>query len=201
MSSTHSTFAHGCLAGLAPPSDSAPYTNWTISRYCWETIQGLLRPGWMTLECGSGLSTLLFDAVGCRHTALEHDPRHCAGSRSVKLTPLVGDPPWYDWTSSSRFDFIFIDGPPGRIGRAGIRHRIAELMHDDTIVVLDDTHRAAEYRLCSQLANDFSLDGFGFPGWRRSFTILWSRKSTKSPLLSQQLAHLKKVPLATRPAP
>lgn len=192
---------HDIPSAIIPPEDSAPYTNWTISRFCWETTRTLVRPSWTTLECGSGLSTLLFDAIGCRHTALEHDARRCAASQSVILAPLVGEPRWYDWTTKSRFDLIFIDGPPGRIGRSGIRNRIGQMMHDDSIVVLDDTNRAAEHRLCRQLASDLLLDGYGLQGWERSFSILWPRKSKQSQMVRERLAHLPKLPLDVRPHP
>lgn len=186
---------------LYPPDDSAPYTNWTISRYCWETIRLLLNPAGATLECGSGLSTLLFDAVGCRHTALEHDPNRCAASSSVCLAPLVGDPQWYDWVPTSQFDLIFIDGPPGRIGRSGIRRHIRTMMHDETIVILDDTNRLAEHRLCRQLAEDLLLDGLGFQGHSRSFSILWPRNSRQAQSIRNQLSSYPTLPLEIRPHP
>jgi hypothetical protein len=130
------------------------FDDWTIPRALWEELRRLLRPGMATLECGSGLSTRLFDAAGCRHTALEHDPARRAPSESVVLATLAGDPPWYDWTPSRRYDLILIDGPPRDAGgRWGILRVLDAMVHDRTVIVLDDTNRAAESRLAEEIAD------------------------------------------------
>lgn len=134
-----------------------PFDDWTIPGSLWDTIRPMLHPGMTTLEAGSGLSTLLFDAAGCWHTALEHSDVHAARSRSVVRVPLVGDPPWYDWSPESPFDFVLIDGPPQNAGgRDGVLRVVSRLLHHDTIVVLDDTHRTAERRLTETIGRTFS---------------------------------------------
>ena len=125
-----------------------PLDDWTIPPELWERIRPMLRPGMVTLETGSGLSTLLLEGAGCRHTALEHDRRFAAATDSVVLAPLAGDPPWYDWEPTHAYDLILIDGPPQDAGgRAGILRVIDRLVHGRTIIVLDDTNRARESRL------------------------------------------------------
>jgi len=65
--------------------------------------------------------------------------------------PLV-IPPWYAWEPSHPFDLVFIDGPTGRLGRSGILRVLPRLIHRDTVIVIDDTHRRAESRLAEEIA-------------------------------------------------
>lgn len=147
---------------------------WEISDDHWTVIHRYLTPGMRTLETGSGRSTTLFEAAGCRHVALEHDPQWRPPHDSVVLAPLTGDPPWYDWRPDGPFDLIFIDGPPGRIGRAGILRVLPECLHARTVVVLDDTERPAERELAHRIAKDHGLSEQRFRArWqRREFTVL-----------------------------
>ncbi len=130
---------------------------WEITDECWEAIETRLVPGMRTLETGSGRSTGLFEAAGSEHTALEHDPRRRAPFASVILAPLKGSPPWYDWEPPHPFDLVFIDGPPGRIGRAGILRVLPRLIHRETVIVVDDTHRRAERRLADEIAVRYAV--------------------------------------------
>lgn len=152
-------------------TESLPFTDWTFSQKCWETIRPLLQPGMKTLECGSGLSTLLFEAVGCDHLALEHDPRWAARCESVRLVPLKGTPRWYDWQPANRFDLILIDGPPGYIGRRGILNVLEDCLHSETILVLDDTNRDAEHQLTEEIANRFGYEFEFHDTSQRQFAI------------------------------
>jgi hypothetical protein len=71
------------------------------------------------LECGSGLTTLVLAAAGCRVTALEHDPAYASHtlamlerhglSADVLCRPLRDG--WYDFDGGD-FDCILVDGPP-----------------------------------------------------------------------------------------
>ena len=130
---------------------------WDITDECWSAIDAHLHPGMRTLEAGSGRSTVLFERTGCRHVALEHDARYGAGCASVVKAPLVGTPPWYDWTPAHAVDLLFIDGPPGRIGRAGILRVLPQLVHERTVIVIDDTNRRAERRLADHIAATYGL--------------------------------------------
>ena len=126
----------------------------------------------VTLECGSGLSTLLFDVKGCKHTSLEHYSYYMAGSDSVILTKLIGDPLWYDWKPTSSFDLIFIDGPASPMDRFGILRVLKDCLKEDTVIVLDDTNRIPEQQLREKISKDynFSFDTFGCSDGRE-FTV------------------------------
>lgn len=125
---------------------------WEITDECWSAIEAMLEPGMRTLETGSGKSTDLFERAGCEHTALEHDARNRAPFSSVVVAPLTGTPPWYAWEPSHPYDLVFIDGPTGRLGRSGILRVLPRLIHRDTVIVIDDTHRKAERRLADEIA-------------------------------------------------
>ena len=132
---------------------------WSIPAALWASLRGDLRPGSRTLETGSGLSTKLFLDAGCDHTALEHDAAWAdrlrqtfpACAAALQLRPLTGEPPWYDWAPDRPFDAILIDGPPGAVGRQGIARVIELLVHDDTVIYLDDCAAPGEAALCDDL--------------------------------------------------
>lgn len=133
--------------------------NWAITPQLSAALQTLLRPGMRTLECGSGLSTRIFERAGCRHTALEHDPRFADAARrqygveSVVEAPLLGDPPWYDWQPTDLYDLILVDGPTADGGgRRGILRVLADCLKPETVIVLDDTNRPADRRLAVEIA-------------------------------------------------
>ena len=155
---------------------------WEITDECWAAIEARLKPGMRTLETGSGKSTGLFERAGCHHIALEHDPLRRPHFASVIVAPLIGDPPWFDWEPPRPFDLVFVDGPPGRIGRSGILRVLPQLIHRDTVIVLDDTQRTAERRLAAQIAARYGMTlesgmsravGLGIlTGLSRGFSIL-----------------------------
>jgi len=157
------------------------FDDWTISRELWETLEKMLRPGMVTLETGSGLSTRLFDNSGCCHTALEHDERFATQSRSLVRVPLVGKPPWYDWqppAAGAGYDLILIDGPPQASGgRMGLLRVVDRLRKPETTFVLDDTHRRAENCLADRLAERFGLQRIDHAAAdRRIFSILTNQQ-------------------------
>lgn len=151
---------------------TGPFDDWTIPRELWDELRPMLRPGMLTLECGSGLSTLLFDAAGCRHTALEHDRAHAAPSDSVVLVPLVGRPPWYDWEPTHPYDLVLVDGPPrDGGGRDGIMRVFGRLIHPTTVVILDDTHRPAERHLAETICRQYPFQPTHHTHNERGFSI------------------------------
>jgi hypothetical protein len=142
----------------------------------------------LTLECGSGLSTLLFDAAGCNHTALEHNKDYAAPSDSVLIAPLVGNPPWYDWQPRHPYDLILIDGPPEATGgRWGILRLIDRLVKPsgETIIVLDDTQRDEEDSLANDLVRRFNLGRHDYRAEdARRFAVLQPSACERKPRVS-----------------
>lgn len=141
-------------------TQAAGVANWALSGPLWTRIAADLKPGLRTLELGSGLSTQLFLDAGCDHTAVEHDAGwidRLAGvfpdcTRVVQHAPLTGSPPWYNWSpQGERFDLILIDGPPGEIGRDGVLGVLPQLVHERTILVIDDVLRPDDRLLAAKI--------------------------------------------------
>jgi predicted O-methyltransferase YrrM len=144
-----------------------PLTPYAMTPECWDDVRRLLPAGRepRTAETGSGVSTLLFAAAGCRHVALEHDPGYRdetvarLGRRPnvrVVLAPLVGRPARYDVPGgavSGPLDLLLIDGPPAQLGgRFGVAQWAASVAGPNTAIVFDDVHRARDRSAAEGLA-------------------------------------------------
>jgi Methyltransferase domain len=140
----------------------------------WRTRAGFLvtmvdwfgRTSGSVVECGSGLSTLLLAAVAAhpgRHVLkLEHDPNRAERVRraipkrlqsalEIALAPLrtYGDFDWYSLkglTPAAPIGLVVCDGPPGstRGGRYGLGPVLGPMLAQGCVVLVDDTHRAAD---------------------------------------------------------
>jgi hypothetical protein len=118
------------------------------------------------VECGSGLSTLLLAALAAhsgRHVlSLEHDPQWAERVRRAvprRVQPAVGialaplrSYSEFDWYTINGFapaapiGFVVCDGPPGstRGGRYGLGPVLGPMLAAGCVVLIDDTHRAAD---------------------------------------------------------
>jgi len=125
------------------------------------------------LECGCGISTVVASLAlarrpPLRHTAaffsLEDDQRwldrtaaalsHLGLERHVRLVnaPLARidgstSPPWsYDarFIPDIAVDLLFVDGPPGRVGRKGVLPGLHKFLIDGATILLDDARREGE---------------------------------------------------------
>lgn len=148
----------------------------TITPKLWQTIRNIVTPGMKTLECGSGLSTVLFDRLTDNHVALEHDAEWAGAmapiSQSVCLSGIDNETGWYTSCPPGPFDFLLIDGPTGSIGRAGILPHLDRLTHARTIIVVDDTHRAAESDLAAAIIADRRVPAVECNDSGKSFHII-----------------------------
>ena len=130
-----------------------------------------------TLECGSGLSTILIGAVakqrGHAHWALEHTAewatrvRGCLdryGLDSVVLctTSLkdYGEFVWYEPPLESmpdHFSLVICDGPPAETkgGRYGLSPVMSDRLRPGCVILLDDASREQERAVGRRWASEF----------------------------------------------
>jgi glycosyltransferase involved in cell wall biosynthesis len=156
-----------------------PWSDWSVSpslaRALGEHV-ARRRPG-RVLELGSGVSTLVLAWAAARAggatrvTALEHDPVHVEGTRDLldafgladrvelRYAPVGGGPegPWYDAPLDGLFDFVFVDGPPLRVGRGAVVPRLHEQLADGWTLWLKDGHREHERRCVAEWAARYPL--------------------------------------------
>jgi len=124
------------------------------------------------LECGSGVSTILFASLGIELTSLEHDSAWAATCRqfavdhglrtNVVHAPLVsyGDFDWYETPSDLPSpNLILCDGPPAstRGGRYGLLPVLNDRLSRDCLILMDDGERPEDFRTAQQWASDFQL--------------------------------------------
>jgi hypothetical protein len=145
------------------------WTGWTITPALATALAERLdelRPA-RILEIGSGNSTVVLAAhaarSGARVTTLEHDPGYLESTArllvsmglrdrvDLRLAPmgrLTGPDglraPWYEATLDEGYEFVFVDGPPQRIGREGVLFGVAPHLAPDWELWLDDGHREHE---------------------------------------------------------
>jgi hypothetical protein len=146
----------------------ARYDQSRINRSGWQAgasvckkLCEIIQPGMKTLELGSGLTTYLFMALGCKHTALENDAEFAPNLSCVKICSMVGDPAWYDWQPDGPYDLILVDGPHRQ--RRGILNVLDQLVHDKTILIFDDTHRRHDRQVCRRIARRLGRQRVNIP--------------------------------------
>lgn len=117
------------------------------------------------LECGSGISSVFLAQYAADHgallTILEHERTYFEATRrlldafgllkhaDLRLTPLAEQPGdghrfWYADDLGGAFDFILIDGPPEKVGRAGALFALQGHLAPGWEAWLHDGHRAHE---------------------------------------------------------
>ncbi len=123
----------------------------TICQACWSEIRKRLRSGMRTLEFGSGLSTLLFANYDLRHTVIEDNAEVARDAGPAVQLVGRGADGWYNWEPDEPYDLILIDGPQGEGNRGGVLWVMERLVHDETVIVVDDVWRMAERELVERI--------------------------------------------------
>src|SRR5690606_28725340 len=107
------------------------------------------------LEFGSGPSSWLLRTLSSDVTSIEQNAV-IAGASGATYSPLA-DNGWYSWRPDGKtYDVILIDGPAHQ-GRWGILPHLRSMVHQGTIVIVDDTQREDEYSLVMKIKSEFSV--------------------------------------------
>lgn len=145
--------------------DLFPFTAWSISRNCaralYERVQKLNAR--VIVDFGSGASTIALAhyarETGARLVSFEHDPDfykvtkrvlveaellQFADLRLARIAPLGGHRGYVVDELPNDIDFVFIDGPPGTIGRRGTLPSVASKLAPKWEVWLHDGLRPGE---------------------------------------------------------
>jgi hypothetical protein len=151
-----------------------------LDEYLVACVRHALTTSGPSLECGSGLSTLLVGAVatmqGRRHWALEHEPawaarvqrnldRYKIDGVALCARPLkdYGDFCWYDppWESMpDGFSLVICDGPPGSVkgGRYGLVPVMRERLKPGCVIILDDAGRDQEVAIARRWGSELGTE-------------------------------------------
>lgn len=144
------------------------------------------------LECGTGVTTLLFSVItdysGGHLRSLEHNAQWHAliieklrslrlPVAAVTLAPMrdFGAYDWYDTSLSptETYDFVLCDGPPGgtRGGRHGLLPRMLPHLRPGARIIMDDTCRQQEMDILQGWLGDYK-DKLTLTEHRQTFSIL-----------------------------
>lgn len=124
------------------------------------------------IECGSGLSTLLFSQLNLKNVlSLEHDEYwfNFTKKELIKLNTLNNidlklcrmNNNWFDLTNVNIFkaDLILIDSPPGNLiknSRYPALEKLQESISENTYIILDDFFRKDEKETVSIWLKEYS---------------------------------------------
>lgn len=152
----------------------------TLQRLCGE----FKRP--KVLECGSGVSTAVMQAVGAKVTALEQSPAWAEQTRAflddcglksdaVKVAPVRfrDQGGWYSGVPDRPFDIVFIDGPVRRVGgeRIKVCDYMPEALKAAKYVVVDDTDDTDGRKTLERLNLEFGFEFETLEGPRREYAV------------------------------
>lgn len=139
----------------------------SIDKEVLDLINKILPKGGTILELGSGWTS---GELSKDYTvySIEHNPKWMNKyDTNYIYAPIKNH--WYDVEivknsiKDIKYDIILVDGPPGPIGRNGFLINI-DLFNTDIPIILDDTHRRAEYLITVNLANKLNRKFFIYEG-------------------------------------
>ena len=186
------------VVGTSPLLDDLIYgwgnEGWSAKKaYLRQCVERALVVDGPSLECGSGLTTILVGIVaqvsGHRHWALEHDTawaervvgcllRHGIDSVTVCTGDLAKYPnfswystPWHEM--GEPFALVICDGPPGDTagGRYGLVPVMKDRLRQDCVILLDDAIRSEEQAIARRWEAEFGCDVELVDGAAPFFTI------------------------------
>lgn len=141
------------------------YTDYAINQETAEYLEKFIIENKIksVIECGSGLSTILFSYLSLERLSLEHDLKWLNFTKN-KLNELqlicninhceLTDN-WFNIENIKLFksDMLFIDSPPGYIcekSRSPALNKLEKSIKSGTYVVLDDYYRIDENNIVSE---------------------------------------------------
>lgn len=152
------------------------------------------------LECGSGLSTIIYGMAlrgkTTRLVALEHQQEWFervnaelirTGGQAVELirTPLIsyGEFDWYDRPSrlhDRRFEIVICDGPPSTTlgGRYGLLPVLRDQLGTPTTILLDDSSREGEQDALQRWSTEYGAAWEDHPGGQFSIVTAHLEESS-----------------------
>lgn len=138
-----------------------------------EAVRLARRTNAPVIECGSGVSTFLFAALGIPLISLEDDRswadfcRHsiarCGLTSNVMHAPLIsyGEWDWYQLPPDlpAGIGLVLCDGPPGttRGGRAGLMAALRGHLAPQFTILMDDVDRPAEHTIAESWSRQYGL--------------------------------------------
>ena len=160
---------------------------WVMTDKTFGFITHILPDGKTVLELGSGYST---ENLSKHYTmySIEHNKKWIGKGNSTYIYASVieykdGEAPdvpglekldhkiqigWYDpevvknGLQGIKYDLIFIDGPTGRVGRAGF-FKYIDLFNASVPIVIDDVVRIGEFILMKKIANYINQSYYVIP--------------------------------------
>ena len=160
------------------------YGGWAIQFRTLQLMRSLVPKGSRVLEFGSGEGTRELSKF-FEVTSIEHDSNwigNCPKSTYIHapLVRLDSGRTWYDWNKINKHlpkavDIIFVDGPPGFIGRQPFSDYL-DSMPDYSHLVIDDSERDDERELVQDLSNKLKQIPISFAEDGREFTLFLNDK-------------------------
>lgn len=138
---------------------------WMLPKEAFDAIDGLIKPGDIVLELGSGEGTeVLLEKY---HVwSIEHDPSWCLHRLSKFYTyhPIYAElkDGWYVRTTLETlipefYDLLIVDGPVGSENRIKFLQNF-DLFRVDVPILIDDVHRKLEMDMATALAVNIPYD-------------------------------------------
>tara|TARA_B110000977_G_C10863333_1_gene410643 strand:- start:203 stop:688 length:486 start_codon:yes stop_codon:yes gene_type:complete len=127
------------------------------------------------LELGSGTGTIELTKY-YKVYSIEQDKKWINFAKDSTYIHAPIKDGWYDFdivfnNIPSNYDLLLVDGPGGTGNREGIKNYWDKL-NTDVPIVMDDTHREAEFNFAVETANTLDKKITIIPGHQKTFALL-----------------------------